>query len=90
MEKIIKRSKPIQKGDYIFRNGDHFRSLYAVRSGTVKIYTTTDDCNKQIMGFYFPGEIIGFDGIEKDIHQCSAVALETCTYCAHQTKNLVL
>ena len=82
MEKIIKRSKPIQKGDYIFRNGDPFRSLYAVRSGTIKIYTTTDDGNKQIMGFYFPGEIIGFDGIEKDTHQCSAVALETSTYCA--------
>lgn len=88
MEKIIKRSKPIQKGDYIFRSGDPFRSLYAVRSGTVKIYTIADDGNKQVMGFYFPGEIIGFDGIEKDIHQCSAVALETCTYCGINFHNL--
>ena len=82
LEQIIKRSKPIHKGDYIFRNGDTFRSLYAVRSGTIKIYTTTDDGDNQVMGFYFPGEVIGFNAIENNKHQCSAVALETSTYCA--------
>ncbi len=87
LEQIIKRSKPIHKGDYIFRNGDPFRSLYAVRSGTIKIYTTTDDGDNQVMGFYFPGEIIGFDAIENNKHQCSAVALETSTYCAFNFDN---
>ena len=71
LEQIIKRSKPIQRGDTIFRGGDPFRSLYAIRSGTVKMYTTTDDGEDQVMGFYFPGEIIGFDAIENDQHQCS-------------------
>ncbi len=88
LEQIIKRSKPIHKGDYIFRNGDTFRSLYAVRSGTIKIYTTTNNGDNQVMGFYFPGEIIGFDAIENNKHQCSAVALETSTYCAFNFDNI--
>ena len=82
LEDIIKRSRPLHRGDHIFRSGDPFHSLYAVRSGTVKLYTTTDAGDDQIMGFYFPGEIMGFDAIENDRHLCSAIALETITYCA--------
>ncbi len=88
LEQIIKRSKPVHKGEYIFRNGDPLHSLYAVRSGTIKIYTTTSDGSNQVMGFYFPGEVIGFDAIENNTHKCNAVALETSTYCAINFSNL--
>lgn len=88
LEKLVKRSRPLHRSDYIFRAGDSFKSLYAVRSGTVKVYTTTDLGEEQIMGFYFPGEIIGFDAIESDKHVCTAVALETSSYCAFTFEKL--
>jgi len=88
LEKMVKRSRPLHRSDYIFRAGDKFKSLYAVRSGTVKVYTTTDNGEEQIMGFYFPGEIIGFDAIESDKHVCSAIALETSSFCAFSFEKL--
>ena len=81
LEGIVKRTNPVNKGDYIFRVGDKFNALYAVRSGTVKQYTIIDNGDDQVLGFYFPGEIIGFDAISSGIHRCSAVALETSSFC---------
>ena len=88
LESVVRQSKPLHRGDYIFRTGDPFRSLFAVHSGTIKLYTTTDSGDDQIMGFYFPGEILGFDAIENNQHACSAVALETSTYCAFSFNRL--
>lgn len=81
LESIVKRSSPLQKGDVLFRAGDEFRGIYAVRSGLVKVFATDDDGEEQIIGFFLPGEMLGLDAIESQIHACSAVALETSSYC---------
>ncbi len=82
LELVVKGSRPIEKGKHIFRAEDPFESFYAVRSGSVKVYIINESGEEQIIGFYFPGEIIGFDGIEHHMHSCSAVTLETTTYCS--------
>ncbi len=82
LEHIIKGSRPINKGDAIFRAGDTFSSFYAVRSGSVKVYIMNETGEEQIVGFYFPGEIIGFDAIDQHQHICSAVAMEVTTFCS--------
>lgn len=81
LENIIQRSKPVQKGQHLYREGDDFQSVYAVRSGALKAYRTTDDGREQVTGFYFPGEILGWDGISKNTHASSAKALETSSVC---------
>lgn len=78
---IIQRSRPLQKNQHLYRMGDEFQSVYAVRSGTLKAYRTTDDGREQVTGFYFPGEIVGMDGISKNAHASSAKALETTAVC---------
>ncbi len=82
LEVVVKGSRPIEKGTHIFRAEDPFESFYAVRSGSVKVYIINESGEEQIIGFYFPGEIIGFDGIEHHKHTCSAVSMETATYCS--------
>lgn len=82
LENIIKRARPLQRGDYLFNTGDSFQRLYAVRSGAIKVYKVSEDGNEQILGFYLPGEMLGFDAIEQKQHLCTAVALETSSYCA--------
>lgn len=82
LEHVVKGSHPIEKGKHIFRTDDPFESFYAVRSGSVKVYVINESGEEQIIGFYFPGEIIGFDAIEHHKHICSAVALETTTFCS--------
>ncbi len=81
LDNIIQRSKPLQKGQHLYREGDDFQSVYAVRSGTLKAYKTTDDGREQVTGFYFPGEILGMDGISNNNHASSAKALETAAVC---------
>ena len=81
LDNIIQRSKPLQKSQHLYREGDTFQSVYAVRSGTLKAYRTTDDGREQVTGFYFPGEILGMDGISSNVHASSAKALETAAIC---------
>ena len=81
LDDIIQRSKPLQKNQHLYREGDDFQSVFAVRSGTLKAYKTTDDGREQVTGFYFPGEILGMDGISNNSHASSAKALETSAVC---------
>ncbi len=81
LDKVVRQARPLQKGEHLFRSGDQLSSLYTVRSGSIKLFTHSDDGDEQIIGFYLPGEIIGLDGIEKNSHSCSAVALETSSLC---------
>lgn len=81
LDEIIQRSKPLHKGDHIYRENDEFESVYAVRSGCLKAYKVTGDGKEQVTGFYFPGEILGVDGISQNKHVISAKALETSAIC---------
>ncbi len=82
LESIVKRSSPLHKGEVLFRTGDEFRGIYAVRSGLIKVFATADDGEEQIIGFFLPGEMLGFDAVETQVHACNAVALDTSSYCA--------
>jgi CRP/FNR family transcriptional regulator len=47
LDNIIERKKPIQK-QTLFKAGDELKSLYAIRSGTIKSYTITEQGDEQI------------------------------------------
>ena len=81
LDKIVQRGRPLQKGDHLYRAGDDFHAVYAIRSGTVKAVHITDDGLEQVTGFYLPGEIIGMDGIARNRYSNSAIALETASVC---------
>jgi CRP/FNR family transcriptional regulator, anaerobic regulatory protein len=81
LDSIIQRGRPLRKGEHAYRENTPFTSVYAVRSGTLKAYRVTDDGQEQVTGFYFPGEILGMDGISKNRHASSAKALETAAIC---------
>lgn len=65
-----------QKGDVLFRVGDKFDALYAIRYGSCKTVLLAKGGHDQIAGFYMVGEIVGMDGIASELHECEAIALE--------------
>jgi len=77
LDKVIERGRPIHKNKYIFHGGDPFRAVYAIRSGAVKSFCISDDGSEQVTGFYLPGEIFGWDGIDNNTHSNTATTLET-------------
>ena len=81
LESIIRRNRPIQRGQMMFSPGDKFRSLYVVKTGAVKTYTQTSSGDEHVVGFHLPGEILGLDAIQNDHHGCFAKALETTAIC---------
>lgn len=81
LDDIVQRNKPLQKGAHLFRENDDFFSVYAVRSGALKVYSITNDGKEQVTSFTLPGEILGMDAIGNNKHASSAVALETAAIC---------
>jgi CRP/FNR family transcriptional regulator, anaerobic regulatory protein len=81
LDAIIARGRPFEKGEMLFRQGEPFGSLFALRSGCVKTFSVTDSGEEQITGFYLPGELIGLSGIDTDIYPVNAIAIETTTVC---------
>lgn len=81
LENIIRQRRPIQRSDHLYRPGDKLTSIFAVRSGSIKTYTLTNDGQEQITGFHLPGELLGLDAISEGMHPCAAKALETTSVC---------
>ena len=81
VDRIIKRQRPIQRGAPLFATGDKFRSIYAVRSGSLKTSVLIEDGREQVTGFFLPGEMVGLDAIGSGVHTCTARALETTSVC---------
>jgi CRP/FNR family transcriptional regulator, anaerobic regulatory protein len=72
----------LRKGDVLFRAGDRFTALYAIRLGSCKLVMPTDEGDEQVSGYHLPGEIIGLEAMGNDAHTCQAIALEDTEVCA--------
>ena len=81
LETALDKPPPIDKNQHLYRNGDKFKSFYAVRSGTLKTVFTSVDGEEQIVGFHLPGELIGLDGLNTQRHTCDCIALERSSVC---------
>ncbi len=81
VEGLIYLRRQVKRGEALYRAGDPFNSLYAVRSGFFRTSQTLEDGREQITAFYMAGEIMGMDGIGPERHSCNAVALEDSQVC---------
>jgi CRP/FNR family transcriptional regulator, anaerobic regulatory protein len=80
-DELVSTRIRLRKGDVLFRAGDRFTALFAVRVGSCKTVSMTDDGSEQVSGHYLPGEIMGVEGIGGDVHTCQSVALEDSEVC---------
>ncbi len=78
---LVYTRRHVRRGESIYRSGDVFSSLYAVRSGFFKTVQTLDDGRDQVTGFHMAGEIMGMDGIGPEVHGSDALALEDSEIC---------
>lgn len=78
---LVEHVGPLAAGAHLFREGESFEAIAAVREGAVKTYVIDREGREQVLGFHFPGEIIGLSAIENERYPCNAVALDTVTLC---------
>ncbi|MDD5274779.1 MAG: helix-turn-helix domain-containing protein [Methylovulum sp.] len=78
---LVNRNNIRKKGEVIYHAGSPFRGIVALRSGSAKLLSFDSNGNEAIVDFVLPGELLGFDGFSSDIHNCTAIALETVNFC---------
>ncbi|MDY0022363.1 helix-turn-helix domain-containing protein [Arenimonas caeni] len=87
---LVEHVGPYHEGDHIFREGDEFNAIAAVRAGTVKTYVLDASGQEQVLGFHLPGEIIGLNAISEARYPCNAVALDTVMLCRFSFPKMAL
>ncbi len=81
LDDLVANRRSVARGETLFRAGDSFQWLYAVRTGFFKTCVSSEDGRDQVTGFQMAGELLGLDGISQDRHNCDAVALEDSQVC---------
>ncbi|MCX8520638.1 MAG: cyclic nucleotide-binding domain-containing protein, partial [Rhodoferax sp.] len=81
IDDLVASRRKVKRGASLFRHGERFTSLYAIRTGFFKTCITSEDGRDQVTGFQMAGEVIGLDGIVNERHTCDAVALEDAEVC---------
>ncbi len=81
VDNLVGERRKIARGEAIFRSGDRFTAIYAVKLGFFKTEVLSEDGRHQVTSFYMTGEVLGMDGISAETHHCDAIALEDSEVC---------
>lgn len=81
LDRIVSTRVRVRRGGALFRSGDRFVSLFAIRSGFFKTCMGSADGREQVTGFHMAGDILGMEAIAAEHHPCEAVALEDSEVC---------
>lgn len=81
LEQLVDAPNAVAPEREVFAQGDRLTCIYAIRSGSMKTVLVNEDGLEQVMGFYYPGDVLGLDGVAGQYHRCSAVALEHTSVC---------
>jgi CRP/FNR family transcriptional regulator, anaerobic regulatory protein len=74
--------RKVKAGQTLYREGDRFQYIYAVRTGTLKSSLMLSDGREQVSGFHIAGELVGLDGVAQGQHASATMALEDTEICA--------
>lgn len=81
LDELTMLKRRIARGMALYRSGDAFDALYAVRSGAFKTVGVSRTGEEKITGFHLPGEVLGLDAINGERHNYNAIALEDSEVC---------
>lgn len=81
VEDLVSTRKRVKRGEALFRVGDSFEAVYAVRLGFLKSIVLSSDGREQVTNFFMAGDMVGVDGIASGVHSCDVIALEDTEVC---------
>jgi CRP/FNR family transcriptional regulator len=82
LDELVGSRRKIKRQQHLYRSGDGFEAIYAIRAGSFKTDVILEDGRDQVTGFQMAGELLGLDGISTEHHTCNAIALEDSEICA--------
>lgn len=81
LDALIEHRQRIAKGEFLYRSGEAFTAIYAIKRGFFKTHALSEDGREQVTGFQMTGEIMGMDAISSGHYTCHATALEDSEVC---------
>lgn len=81
LDELVGTRRKVKRQQPLYRAGDPFEAIYAIRVGWFKTDVVLEDGREQVTGFQMTGEMIGLDGISTEAHSCNAIALEDSEVC---------
>jgi CRP/FNR family transcriptional regulator len=81
LDELVTLRRRVLRGQHLYRGGDPFEAIYAIKTGFFKTDVLLEDGREQVTGFQMAGEILGLDGIGTEKHTCNSVALEDSEVC---------
>ena len=81
LDELVGARRKIKRQQHLYRSGDGFEAIYAIRAGSFKTDVILEDGRDQVTGFQMTGEVLGLDGISTERHSCNAIALEDSEVC---------
>ena len=81
LEELVSTRKRIKRGEALYRAGDKFEALYAIRLGFLKSAVMSSDGREQVTSFHMSGDIVGLDGLAGMVYSSDLIALEDTEVC---------
>jgi CRP/FNR family transcriptional regulator len=81
VDELTRVKRRVAKGAVLFRAGDRFETLYAVRSGSFKTVCISRNGQEKVVGLHLPGEVMGLEAISRRKQGYDAIALEDSEVC---------
>lgn len=81
LDELVKKRRPVARGDRLYRAGDALGSVFVASEGTFKTVVTNESGEEHVLGFHLPGELFGLDAVGSGRHRCEAIALEDAKIC---------
>lgn len=78
---VARQAHPIKANQVLVRQGDPMRTLFALRVGSLKALINGSDGVERVVGFRFPGTVIGLAEPEQQQWARTFVALEDTWVC---------
>jgi CRP/FNR family transcriptional regulator, anaerobic regulatory protein len=66
----------VARGATLLHEGAHAQTLFIVQTGSFKSVKTAEDGYEHVLGFAWPRDLIGYDGLYREHYAFGAVALE--------------
>lgn len=70
------QQRRVRRNAALYHAGERFESVYALAAGSFKSVLLARSGAEQVSGFHVAGEILGLDGLARERHASTAIALE--------------
>lgn len=89
METYLSKRNVVTNTETLFQELEPLSAIYAVCSGSFKLTEKTQDGKEKVIGFRFPGELVGEDAIHDQQYNYNAVAVGNASVCKVELEELL-